>query len=286
MIDLWNRAFPPPFVMDERLWRQNVEQGPPCEVLVETARGRPVGFAVVRRGPEGGWVEALGVDPEHRRRGIGSRLLRRAEGAIRTDRAAVPGWLRLGAGPAHFFPGLPHGLDRGFFERRGFRADWEAHDLLLAGGSPAALPAVVRSCRPADVPALLEFLDGEFPGRWARDTRRRLDRETGPADVLLAVPDGVVAGFCHVYHADSAVLGPSVFWREAMGTAWGGLGPVGVAAARRGTGLGRDLVAGAIAFLRSRGCRSIGVDWTGIPQFYRRFGFETWIRYTGMKREA
>lgn len=280
LVDLWNAAFGEAFPMDLRLWRQNLE-AQPCELLVETREGRPAGFALARRAPGKGWVEALAVAPEWRRQGLGSALLEQA--CAWTEAPLV----RLGAGPAHFFPGVPAGGE-GFFAARGFARDWHATDLVLEAdeAAPGALPEAVLPCPPDRVPDLLGFLEREFPDRWLTDTRLRLARGESSTGILIALVDGGVEGFCHVYHPGSVTLGPSVYWRAALGERWGGLGPVGVSRAVRGRGLGHAMVEGAIRHLRSLGCRQIGVDWTGIPEFYERFGFRPWRVYRGMARVA
>lgn len=268
--------------MDLRLWRQNLEGHPsydPAGLLVETREDRPVAFALARRAPGKGWLEALAVAPEWQGRGLGSDLLERA--CAWTGASLV----RLGAGPAHFFPGVPAGGEA-FFAARGFTPDWHATDLRLDAPeeAPPPLPDSVLPCPPDRVGDLLAFLEREFPDRWLSDTRLRLARGEAPEGILIAVAEGAVEGFCHVYHPGCVTLGPSVYWRAALGARWGGLGPVGVSRAVRGRGLGNALVEGAIRHLRALGCRSIGVDWTGIPEFYERFGFRPWRTYRGMTR--
>lgn len=285
ILDLWNRAFGAAFPMDLRLWRQNLDGHPswdPGGLFLEGPERHPLGLAVARRTDSQAWLEALAVDPDARGRGVGSRLLERA-----TAWGAGRPW-RLGAGPAHFFPGVPEDCPgaEAFFARRGFRADWEAWDLLgrFAGEAPPPLPAGILPCPAGAVGALLEFLGREFPGRWLEDTRLRLERGESPGEILVALRGHAVEGFCHVYHPGCATLGPSVSWREAMGPAWGGLGPIGVGRAQRGRGLGRDLVEGAVRHLRNLGCRTIAVDWTILLDFYGRFSFRPWRRYRGMLR--
>ena len=285
LVQLWNEAFGEAFPMDLRLWRQNLQEHPswdPEGLLLERSGGQVVGLAVARRGPEQAWVEALAVHPGHRGRGVATRLLGRAC-AWAGERP-----VRLGAGPAHFFPGVPDPCPGAleFFERRGFRPDWEAWDLAmeLPSGPPDPLPPGILPCPPERAPDLLAFLEREYPGRWLSDTRLRLDAGESPSQVLVAVVEGRVEGFCHLFHAGCERLGPSVYWRGAMGPGWGGLGPIGVSRGVRGQGLGQALVEGAIRHLQGLGCRKMGVDWTILLDFYGRFGLRPWHRYRGMVR--
>jgi GNAT superfamily N-acetyltransferase len=277
LADLWNRAMGPAFPMDLRLLRQNTLEHPSFDPAGIFLEGQ--GFALACRGPERGHIEALGVAPEARRRGLGRRLLERALEWL------GPGPVRAGAGPAHFFPGVPEEMEpaRRLLEAHGFRPTWKAHDLVRTLNSPPPPPAAgLGPCRRGEEPALLDFLQREFPGRWLQDTRRRLEIE--PQDVVLARQGAKVVGFCHIFHPGSAVLGPSVYWRGLLGPAWGGLGPVGVAAGARGQGLGRALLQAALHHLWGRGARTIAVDWTGLPDFYARLGFRIWKTYQGMER--
>lgn len=287
LVRLWNLAFGPAWPMDPRLWEQNLAGHPswdPEGLFLEGTPGEPRGFALARRAAGQAWIEALAVHPEHRGRGLGTRLLERA--------CAWAGLrpVRLGAGPAHFFPGVPDDCPgaRDFFRRRGFEPDWEAWDLVreLPERAPGPLPEGILPCPGDRVGDLVDFLDREFPGRWRADTLLRLERGEDPGNVLVALVEGRVEGFCHVFHPGCRTLGPSVYWRPEGGALRGGLGPVGVSRAVRGRGLGRDLVEGAVRHLQVLGCREMGVDWTILLDFYAGSGFRPDRRYQGMARPA
>src|SRR4030065_406975 len=63
--------------------------------------------------------------------------------------------------------------------------------------------------------------------------------------------------------------GPSISWRQAIGDHYGGLGPLGVAPAFRGRGLGFALLALAVEHLRGLGAEDVVIDWTTLVDFYR-----------------
>ncbi|MEW6284065.1 MAG: GNAT family N-acetyltransferase [Candidatus Eremiobacterota bacterium] len=274
VVELWNRAFGGAFPLDGRLLLHNTTENPPFTLLA-ASDGTAVGFAVGRPG----FVDALGVVPERRRQGVGSALL-----DALLDRMG-PGPVRAGGGPAHFFPGIPDEFQAcaaPLFERRGFRPDWTAVDLRRPGADPPPPDPRIRPCSAPD--SLLAFLEREFPGRWLRDTRRRLEREPDPSSILVSTKEGRVVAFCHTFGPWDRVLGPSVFWRVLLSYPWGGLGPVGVAADCRGEGLGLGLVHTAIHSLAARGAADIVVDWTGVPDFYEKAGFTVWQRYRSWLR--
>ncbi|WMJ69634.1 N-acetyltransferase [Stenotrophomonas sp. 24(2023)] len=78
---------------------------------------------------------------------------------------------------------------------------------------------------------------------------------------LLAERDGLVAG--HV------AVSPVTLSNDHPG--WYGLGPISVAPALQGQGIGSALMQAALAALQSRGAR--GCVLLGDPDYYRRFGF-------------
>jgi predicted N-acetyltransferase YhbS len=149
--------------------------------------------------------------------------------------------------------------------------DW-AERLMLRGME-------VRPCRPADVPALLAFLAEEFPGMWWHDADRHLAAGGNPADWLLLRDAGQVVGMVRVHHPASRPIGAASFWEPLRGPRAGGLGPIGLAKARRGEGLGKLLLAATLAHLRGLGVDDAVADWTDLLGYYQPFGFRIWKSY-------
>ena len=305
IVTLWNAAFAPAFSLRAPLFRQNVVLDPHFDpagarLACEASGGRLVGcgIAKVAREPLGadglrpdrGWLSVVAVDPGHRRRGIGTALVRAAEVflAARGRPTAV-----LGGDPGHFFPGAPDGSGAPeFFEAAGYTLRGEAYDLrrsLDGYRTPAAVAAArtanpeveVRPLRAGDEAALLRFLDAVFPGRW-RYTAARFLRDGGPAgDIMGVVRGSEVSGFAMLFHPRSRWLGPSIAWAAPAngGRAAGGLGPMGLAPALRGRGLGHVLLDRAMVHLAGLGVREMVIDWTILLDFYGALGFVPLRRY-------
>ncbi|MBV7486802.1 GNAT family N-acetyltransferase [Bordetella sp. BOR01] len=81
---------------------------------------------------------------------------------------------------------------------------------------------------------------------------------------LVAEQDGQVVG--HVAFSPVSIAGPG-----GVTVGWYGLGPIAVAPAMQGQGVGSMLVIEGLARLRGRGAAGCVV--LGEPHYYRRFGF-------------
>jgi GNAT superfamily N-acetyltransferase len=304
---VWSRRWGQTFPLDVALWRQNTEGDPRhfrtgrCWI-VEAGEAVVGGLALKvpddppawpGQEPRHGWISFLLVE-SGRDEEIAPVLLERALGWLRTA-----GFVRVsyGGDPSHFFPGAPDDdvALSSALEAAGFRLGGSAYDLLgdlrrcpaREGGEHAlsAVEATIGTCEPDDVPALLRFVGREFPGRWAYETEQRLRIEPTPADVLIIKNSDEVIGFCHIYHRGSRRIGPSIYWRKAIGERYGGLGPIGVDRAYRGRGLGRGLLAFALEQLRRLGVERTVIDWTILVDYYGRFGFRIWRTYRSWRRD-
>jgi len=300
ILDVWGAAFGDAFPACEALLRQNTVEDPHfepagCRVACDHGTGRVLGFCIAKVAreplgadgllPDRGWISAIAVHPSAQRRGIGTALLRRAEAFLRRRRRARA---VLGGDPAHFFPGVP--LDRialAFFAARGYRLEGDAYDLRrrIAGyRTPAAIRAAhpgleIRPLRPGEEDALLAFLDATFPGRWRYDVARALAAGCDIADVVGVVRRGRVLGFARLFPPGARRIGPSIAWTQRERSRVGGLGPMGIAPALRGRGLGLALLDRAIVRLAALGADEVVIDWTSLLGFYGKLGFVPWKRY-------
>lgn len=259
-----------------------------CLALVDE---RPAGFvlasAAVATFGDAGWIDALAVAPEYQRQGVGGRLLAWAERwlAARGCHGARPGGsLRA------FVPGVP--IDAGataFFERRGYalrQHTWDVARDLGDHDGPATTrvpPADVRPVAPGQEPALLEFLERAFPGRWAYEYREALSEGARPGDFLALWLDGAVEGFCRLTFEDS--LRPiERFYPQRLPRPWGQLGPIGVGERCRGQGYGAAVLDAGLRHLRGRGVRGCVIDWTDLVDFYGKFGFAPYRQFALMAK--
>lgn len=280
LVELWNACALEPFWMDATLMRQYLEF-PGARVWVE---GPPwKGALWARFGSRATTLDALLVRPEERRRGVGKSLLDSFRAEVEPGRE----W-RFGGGEHHFVPGLPGSLSQfhPFFAKHGLVADWRAHDLLWTSQCPGAASwndSVYRLVEPSQVDELAGLLQ-HFGVRWQVDTavRCRDLREGRCEEIMGAFREERLVGFCHIWSPRSRRLGPSTFWLPRDGSReWGGIGPLGVHPEMRGHGYGAGVVESSMAYLRSRGAEVIGVDWTGLPDFYQGRGFRPWLEYRG-----
>jgi len=303
VIDLWNAALGDAFPMGDRLFLQNTVRDPHfeadgCWVVRAPRGGQVVGFCLAKtaREPLGadglmadrGWVSTLVVHPAVRRRGLGGRLLARAETYLRGRgrKRAI-----FGGDPAHFFPGIPvSDAALAFFAANGYRLRGDAYDLRrsLEGyltppeveAALAAHPEVeIRPLRSGEERGALDFLDEAFPGRWRYTLGRFLSGGGAIGDVIGVLQGGAVRGFAQIFHRGSQWIGPSIAWTAESSTSTGGLGPMGMAPALRGRGLGLALVDRSIQHLRTLGVTEMVIDWTILIGFYGRLGFVPWRHY-------
>lgn len=280
LVALWNECTVDPFWMDERLMSQYLEH-PGADVWVTD---KPWNGALwARNGQQGITLDAILVRPELRRQGLGRALLADFIASVPQGVA----W-RFGGGAHHFVPGLPESLSwaESFFVKQGLVADWHAHDLLWtsrSGGATSWDTSTYRLLGASESEALLQLMQN-FGQRWQVDTASRCQalREGSFEETMGAFHEGELVGFCHIWSARSRRLGPSTFWlaRDSQ-AAWGGIGPLGVHPDLRGHGYGAGVVEAAMAYLREVGVETIGVDWTGLPEFYEGRGFSRWLTYRG-----
>ncbi len=284
LVDIWNKCTVEPFLMDERLMSQYLEV-PGAQVWV--TKEPWAGALWARHVPQNTTLDAILVQPERRRQGLGTALLEEFIGTV----PAGATW-RFGGGAHHFVPGLPESLNwaENFFLKHGLIADWHAHDLLWTSGSAGTKiwdETTYRLLVASETEALMSLMLS-FGQRWQTDTEIRCSalREGSFEEVMGAFHQGEMVGFCHIWSARSYRLGPSTFWLpRGSQEVWGGIGPLGVHPNFRGFGYGAGVVEASMAYLRSVGAGVIGVDWTGLPEFYEGRGFSRWITYRGFHPE-
>lgn len=213
----------------------------------------------------GRWIKLLAVDPERRRRGIGSALLEVA----RRDR---PGPLRCCDHPGNYLsPGVDVRYEEGlaFLRARGFVARQQVHNLRAPlranplvtaerarelAASAASRGYAVRRARAADAPALLPMIAQRFSSVWAFEIERALGTG-GAAGVHAAFgPSGEPVAFA-AHDGNNRGLG------------W--FGPMGTLPEHRGRGLGEALLLPCLLDVRDRPEGGV-IAWVGPVEFYRR----------------
>ncbi|ORX44457.1 glycoside hydrolase, partial [Hesseltinella vesiculosa] len=133
---LWNHALGDSWPLDKQQFHKVLTNptAHPCHFVARSVQSsKIIGFAATMIGDEGkaGQLALLVVDPDHQRRGVGSKLHDAALDHLRSQGATAS--LRLGSTYPRFFPGLPRSQDKhaDFFARRGWQvASTEVHDLV------------------------------------------------------------------------------------------------------------------------------------------------------------
>lgn len=305
VLSLWNRCMGDSFPLDAPLFEQNVLKDahfdPSAVWVVEDERGELLAYAHAKvckeplgsagTLPEQGWVGALAFEPNERGAQSARAVL---QTALQWLKAQGRKRVSYGSDPAHLFPGVPaeQTLHQQILREAGFTiSDHVAVDLIRDLADYRVPKKVesnlhrlrdqytIHSCTPQDVPALLRFLQQEFPGRWYYETVKRLEVEETPRDILIVTHGEDVVGFCHTFHRGSRRIGPSIYWRKLLGEAYGGLGPIGLAASTRGKGLGLALLCKGVEYVKEQGAARMAIDWTDLVDFYGKIGFRVWKRY-------
>lgn len=293
---LWRAACGPDLAISQRAVAYNTRpvSGGAQAGQLATYEGEPVGFVLASAfpgdpavtPPEQGWIDAIAVLPEQRCHGVGGALLAWAERWLAGQGCTH---FRLGASLRPFAPGVPAALgSESFFRGRGYadRPDsarvWDVARDLRAYASPPGvrrdLPCAVRPAQPGEEDALLAFLGREFPGRWHFECQQHLREGGRLSDYLLLLTATGIEGFCQLTFEDS--LRPlDRFFVHRLARPWGQLGPIGVGGARRGGGYGAALLDAGLRHLRAAGVAGCVIDWTDLPDFYGKFGFQRYRQY-------
>lgn len=150
--------------------------------------------------------------------------------------------------------------------------------MTFGADAPTDTPLRIRLAQDADLPAIVALLADDVLGAAREDPRLPLAPGYRAAFAAIAAdPNQMLV----VAEADGAVVGtlqitfiPGLSYRGA----WvGQIEGVRVAAARRGQGLGRQLIRWAIATCRARGCRLVQLSTNmarhDAHRFYEALGF-------------
>lgn len=302
VLRLWDAALGERYPITDAVFLQRTAGNPHYrrgDAVVATVGRRQVGFGLVEvvrpnaaPAEKTAYVGALLVAPECRRQGIGRALLQALEGHLRQagcERVAA------GRGQARFWTGVPEDLPEAsaFFQAQGYVSGARVCDLLVPLGNYRAsmryqerlraVGAEVVSATPALLPALLEFEYREFAG-WASSILR-CAANGDLANVLVVTSPAGIIGSILTYTPDSGWRYSNQVWERQIGGRLGGYGAVGIATSQRGKGLGAAMCEAAAAYVESRGADACFIDWTGIPDFYRRIGAEVW-RWHSMPEKA
>ena len=240
-----------------------------AHIIAEYAQGQLAGYALIHSGS----IPVLCVAEEYRRKGIGSRLLASAEGYVR---GLGEEKIALGCGPYYLLQGVPKvGENVSFFEKRGYTAGWTSVNMELPldrfrlgqlNIPPAPAEITYRFADSSDMPELLAAVE-DAKSTWVNIFKVNID------PVYLAVLDGKIVGFEVLASDGGRFLRP--------GQKVGCVGCVGVIPSVRERGIGMDMVAHGIQWLKDQGCTMIELRYVELVNWYRKLGFhivaEQWM---------
>lgn len=297
-VELWNRTLTyDPITVNkfrkQALFDDNFDQEL-CFVAVED--NKLIGFLLatkrkfpyLERGlePTRGWINVMFVEKSCWRKGIGEKLVARAEEKLKSMGAET---VTLGAySPNYFFPGVDKDNYKeaiAFFEKLGYKAGKESysmcknlHGYKISEESKEKLAKAVEagySFINFDYKyslELLEFLKNEFGGGWKRNALISMQNNNAEDCILLVLNgEGKIAGFC-MRMIDG---NPMRF------------GPIGVKAETRNYGIGGILFDIMQLEMAKRGIYHLYFISTDAPgrRFYERHGVEVFRTYVDYAKE-
>jgi len=231
-----------------------------------------------------GYVTLLAVDPARGRQGIGAELLRRMETYLLECGCSVV--MVSPYAPNYFLPGVDVNAYEPalrFFARHGYTEvsrplsmDCNLLRLRVPDWVQARMEALAKAGVTVEpyygelVPALREFLRAEFPGDWqrfAREAITRIEQGDSPTRLWIAHEQGRVIGFSH-YEGER-------------------FGPIGVAQAERGRGVGQALLYRTLEAMRAQGLHTAFFLWSDdrtAERLYTEAGFVETRRFAVLKK--
>jgi ribosomal protein S18 acetylase RimI-like enzyme len=227
------------------------------------------------------------VDPTLQRRGVGRALLEQALTSLR-ERGVEQ--VQLGAGGlSYFWAGTPTNLPGAwpFFEACGWTETERSFDLVRELGDYATPTWVyertqraglrITTAEEADLPAILAFEAAHFP-RWLVYFERVAAHGAASDIVLAKDAAGQIVGTSYVMDFRSNWQ-QGLVWQQLLGDDIGGIGPLGVAEAMRGRGIGLALAARVTELLKSRGIATSYIGYTWLVDWYGNLGYRVWREY-------
>ena len=294
-IRIWNAASHTNYSINESFLYYNLipSTGEVTEGRVAIHHGEPDGFVLacaVMDDPANmlGWVSAIAVQPSVQSQGIGSTLLRWAEGWL-SEKGCKR--VRIGGNIRPFLPGLPYVMSENavFFEKHGYQSPpGQPYEYDIARGLKDYQPiyskpvhADLTPMQPGEEDLLIDFLHREYPGRWEFEAREFVKNGGRASDYLLLHVSDHIHGFCRITLSDSE-RPIERFYPQRLPQPWGQFGPLGLSKAVRGQGLGGYLIDAAALHMQSLGVDGCVIDWTSLVELYGKFGFKIYNQYISL----
>lgn len=207
------------------------------------------------------YVKLMAVAPEHRRRGVGRRLLADLEARLAESGAACCRFAE--SAPNYLTPGLDRRNETmlAFLLAAGYVRFGETYNQRVplanqsferAAGRDAATGVAIHRATVNDRDGLAILLAAHWPS-WQAEVDRALAND--PPSLFLATDESTVIAF-------------SAYDANNVGTGW--FGPMGTAPSVRGRGIGRLLLHNCLADIQDQGLEEATIPWVGPLEFYEQ----------------
>lgn len=295
LLALWDKELSEDFPMREELFKQNsfddVNISYESSLIAVDDQDHVIGFVVtklwqeeidVNMDPKRGWIQVLLVDSEHRKKGVGTALLERAEDDLKKNGIKE---MQLGGDPFHYFSGIPeqYKATQKWAEKKGYQKRIDTYDLInhLEKNYPIPDDKTIEFSllKRDEKDELISFLEKCFPGRWVYEAIKYFEMNGTGREFLVLRKKGRIIGFCRINDAASPFIAQNVYWSPLFEEPVGGIGPLGIDPEEQKQGYGLGIVQAAMAYLQDRKIETIIIDWTIFIEFYGKLDFAPWKKY-------
>ena len=290
---LWNQEFGFIYPITKAVFKQNIIDYQNLKAFGAYDESQLVGFIICKDNITNiesyknlGWISLFMVAKPYRRQGIGSVLLHSAETYFK-DKSEI----LIGRDVFNFFPGVPidfNNLSDSWLIRRGYIDGGYTHDVVNTHLKKMELrnnKFRYQICTLKEKDALLGFMKNNFPGRWYYEASDYFANGGNGNEYAICLDNDKVIAFARTNDRSFKHIHYNTTWYDRFNNL-GGIGPLGVDKTYRGQDLGFDIVAYANNALLSRGITEIIIDWTGLLEFYRQFGFEVFKSYKYLSKKG
>jgi len=247
---------------------------------------KAIGFIISKINEETllGWISLFYVSKKERHQGVGSNLLLKLEEEFKEKKVNK---IKVGSDYDNFFPGIPSdfvNLSCPWFEKKGYKMSRYTHDLIVKNNLSKTYEVldkgfIFRYARLEEKDKVLDLLK-TFSKRWYDEGLDAIEHNDFEASYIVAVSkeNTDVVAFLRCNQIELNKKPYNITWYQRFERLTG-IGPLGVEESHRKLGLGKDIISYALNLLKKTKTTDIMIDWTGLLEFYQKFGFEVWKNY-------